>query len=140
MAAAQLVHPNIVVAYDAEKVGDMHLLVMEFVEGRTLAQVLAEQGEMPIDKACEYLRQTALGLQHALERGMVHRDVKPHNLMLQASPDASAPGVVKVLDFGLARFVSEQEHSDASTEHGSLMGSRPGGRAEAANNNTNYMQ
>jgi formylglycine-generating enzyme required for sulfatase activity/tetratricopeptide (TPR) repeat protein len=122
-AAAQLVHPNIVTAFDAEKVGEMHLLVMEYVEGRTLAQVIIDERELSVAKACDYVRQTALGLQYALGRGMVHRDIKPQNLMLQASPDASAPGVVKILDFGLARFVSEQAQSDGSTEHGSLMGS-----------------
>src|SRR5205807_2330885 len=104
-AAAQVVHANIVTAYDAEKVGDMHLLVMEFVEGQTLAQVLAMERQLPVAKACEYLRQTARGLQHALDHGMVHRDVKPHNLMLVANPDASAPPVIKILDFGLARFI-----------------------------------
>ena len=135
-AAAQLSHPNIVTAYDAERVGDVHLLVMEFVEGRTLAQVLAAEGPLPVAKACEYLRQTALGLQHALDRGMVHRDIKPQNLMLANSSasiensesdlphstEESTP-VVKILDFGLARFVSEEAPSDDATEQGTLMGS-----------------
>lgn len=116
-AAAQLAHPNIVVAYDAEKVGDMHLLVMEFVEGQTLSQVLALEPQLPVARACEYLRQTALGLQHALDRGMVHRDIKPQNLML------TPKGEVKILDFGLARFVSEEAHAEGVTESGTIMGS-----------------
>lgn len=116
-AAAQLVHPNIVTAYDAEKLGDTHLLVMECVEGQTLAQAIEHRPELPVARACDYIRQTALGLQHALERGMVHRDIKPQNLML------TSRGEIKILDFGLARFVSEQAQSDGSTEHGSLMGS-----------------
>ncbi len=95
-AAAQLHHPNIVVAYDAEQAGDTHLLAMEYIEGVNLARLVAERGPLPIAEACEYVRQAALGLQHAHERGMVHRDVKPHNLI------RGADGVVKVLDFGLA--------------------------------------
>jgi WD40 repeat protein len=100
-AAARLAHPNIVTAYDAEQEGDHHFLVMEYVEGVSLARLGAEKGPLPVQQACEYVRQAALGLQHAHERGMVHRDIKPHNLML--TPD----GVVKVLDFGLARFALE---------------------------------
>lgn len=115
-AAAQLVHPNIVTAFDAEKIGDLLLLVMEYVEGKTLADVIAS-GEVPVEKACEYMRQTAIGLQYALDRGMVHRDIKPHNLML------TPRGEIKILDFGLARFVSEEGHAGGSTEQGTLMGS-----------------
>jgi tRNA A-37 threonylcarbamoyl transferase component Bud32 len=100
-AAARLTHPNIVHAYDAEQAGDTHFLVMEYVEGKSLAAVVAERGPLPVVGACEYIRQAALGLQHAHERGMVHRDVKPQNLML--TPE----GQVKILDFGLARFARE---------------------------------
>ncbi len=100
-AAAQLHHPNIVAAYDAEQAGDCHFLVMEFVEGTNLDELLAAEGRFPVDRSCEYARQAALGLQHAFERGLVHRDVKPHNLMLTPG------GTVKVLDFGLARLASE---------------------------------
>jgi uncharacterized protein (TIGR03067 family) len=102
-AAAKLTHPNIVTAYDAEQAGDSHFLVMEFVEGQSLARLLAEQGPLPVAQACEYARQAALGLQHAFEKGMVHRDVKPANLML------TPQGQVKVLDFGLARFAQESQ-------------------------------
>jgi uncharacterized protein (TIGR03067 family) len=99
--AGQLKHGNIVMAYDAEQAGDSHFLVMEYVEGKSLARVVAEQGPLPVERACDYIRQAALGLQHAHERGMVHRDIKPQNLML--TPD----GQVKILDFGLARFAME---------------------------------
>src|SRR5262249_21197309 len=101
MAAARLSHPNIVIAYDAEQAGAHHFLVMEFVEGTNLADYLRTRGRLGAGEACAYVRQAALGLQHAFAKGMVHRDIKPHNLML--TPD----GQVKVLDFGLARFVSE---------------------------------
>ena len=100
-AAARLAHPNIVAAHDAEQAGDTHFLVMEFVEGTDLARLAAERGRLPVAEACDYIRQAARGLQHAHERGMVHRDVKPHNLM--RTPN----GIIKILDFGLARWASE---------------------------------
>src|SRR5262249_22243645 len=99
--AGQLKHPNIVMAYDAEQAGDSHFLVMEYVEGKSLAGVVADQGPLPVCEACAYIRQAALGLAYAHQRGMVHRDIKPQNLML--TPD----GQVKILDFGLARFAME---------------------------------
>jgi formylglycine-generating enzyme required for sulfatase activity len=124
-AAAKLSHPNIVTAHDAEQAGDTHFLVMEFVEGISLAELVAKQGPLPVPQACGCIRQAALGLQHAHERGMVHRDVKPQNLMLTpASPIASAPGggIVKLLDFGLARFVSETPQANALTRENAVMG------------------
>jgi hypothetical protein len=95
-AAARLSHPNIVTAYDADQAGETHFLVMEYVEGTSLDREVERRGPLPVGEACEYARQAALGLQHAHERGMVHRDLKPHNLMLTPA------GQVKVLDFGLA--------------------------------------
>src|SRR5207249_5601176 len=66
-----------------------------------LDQIVVERGRLSLTEACEYARQAALGLQHAHEQGMVHRDIKPHNLML------TPQGRVKILDFGLARLASE---------------------------------
>jgi hypothetical protein len=100
-AAGQLNHPNIVQAHDADQAGDSHFLVMEFVEGTTLARLVEQQGPLPIAQACDYVRQAALGLERAHEHGMVHRDIKPHNLM------RTPQGQIKVLDFGLARLVRE---------------------------------
>jgi serine/threonine protein kinase len=100
-AAACLAHPNIVAAYDADQAGGTHFLVLEYVPGVNLEQLLRERGPLPTALACDYARQAALGLQHACEHGMVHRDIKPHNLMV------TPHGQVKILDFGLARFVSE---------------------------------
>jgi len=81
-AAARLDHPNIVRAYDAEQAGDSHFLVMEYVHGTDLHKVVEERGPLPVAEACDYIRQAALGLQHAHESGMVHRDIKPQNLMI----------------------------------------------------------
>jgi serine/threonine protein kinase len=101
-AAARLaLHPNIVAAYDAEQAGDSHFLVMEFIDGVDLAQLVKSQGPLPYKLVCDAVKQAAEGLDHAYQRGMVHRDIKPHNLM--RTPD----GQVKILDFGLARFASE---------------------------------
>ncbi len=115
-AAARLSHPNIVAAYDAEQAGDLHLLVMEYVEGTDLARVLARKGPLAVAHACHFARQAALGLQHAHEQGMAHRDIKPQNLML------TPRGRVKVLDFGLARLRSEQGQTGGLTQQGAFMG------------------
>src|SRR5262249_5628293 len=114
--AAKLSHPNIVTAFDAEQVGDWHFLVMEYVEGHSLDRIVQARGRLPIADACDYMRQAALGLQHAWERGMVHRDIKPHNLML------TPQGLIKILDFGLARFLSEGKPITALTQFGVIMG------------------
>src|SRR5262249_12691145 len=78
-AAARLAHPNIVTAHDAEHAGDTLFLVTEYVEGISLGRLVRERGPLPIAEACDYIRQAALGLQHAHKRGMVHRDIKPEN-------------------------------------------------------------
>lgn len=98
--AAQLHHPNIVTAHDAEQAGSLHFLAMEFVDGKDLASAVKDNGPLPVLTACDYICQAALGLQHAHEKGMVHRDIKPHNLMV------TRHGVVKILDFGLASFAT----------------------------------
>lgn len=99
-AAALLQHPHVVVSHDAEQAGPTHFLVMEFVEGQDLAAYLDARGQLPIQEACRYAMQAALGLQYAHERGMVHRDIKPQNLM------RTVAGEIKILDFGLARMGS----------------------------------
>lgn len=118
---SRLTHPHVVHAYDAGPVGRTHFLVMEFVEGINLADLVQQQGPMPADRASEYVRQAALGLQHAHEKGLVHRDIKPSNLILTqarssrslADVDLSAQtmvhGIVKVLDLGLARLPRNTE-------------------------------
>lgn len=80
-AAARLSHPNIVTAHDAEEAGGVHFLVMEYIDGTPLSDWLARHGRLPVPEACVYVQQVAVGLQYAHERGMVHRDLNPHNLM-----------------------------------------------------------
>jgi WD40 repeat protein len=120
VAAGRLLsHPNVVIAHDAVRVGDSLLLVMEYVEGTDLSKLLRVRGPLAVGEACEYVRQAALGLQHAHESGLVHRDVKPSNLLLSARG-----GVVKVLDMGLALLgaTSPDESITALTETGTVMG------------------
>ncbi len=115
-AAARLDHEHIVRALDADCAGDLRLLIMEFVEGVSLEKELEQKGPLPVAHACHYTRQAALGLQHAHEKGMVHRDIKPQNLMLTPRK------VVKILDFGLASMASEQKAGSGLTRSGDFMG------------------
>ncbi len=108
-AIAKLNHPNIVHAYDAEEAGGCSFLVMEYVEGTDLERLVREQGALPVVAACSYAAQAALGLQHAHARGLVHRDVKPSNLLL------ARDGTIKVLDLGLARFRQALEEEQGRT-------------------------
>jgi serine/threonine-protein kinase len=124
-AAACVDHPNVVRALDAGQDGPTHYLVMEHVEGTNLATFLARHGALPVPAACEVVRQAALGLQHAHEKGLVHRDVKPSNLMLAAPPgdQKGAFPVVKVLDLGLAhQHALAGEQSSTLTETGVVLG------------------
>lgn len=97
-AAGRIDHPHIVRAYDAGVEHGRYHLVLELVEGRPVSQLLAVLGQWPIPEACEVVRQAALGLQKVHECGLVHRDVKPSNLMLTPN------GTVKILDLGLSRL------------------------------------
>src|SRR5205085_6222885 len=99
-----------------DQVGETHFLVMEFVEGKTLARLVQEQGPLPVARACHYARQVAEALRHAHELGLVHRDLKPSNLLV--TPD----GQVKLLDLGLARLQAEQPGTEELTGAGSLLG------------------
>jgi serine/threonine protein kinase len=105
-AAAQLSHPNIVAIYDADVVGDTSFLVMELVDGVSLHRMVEGEGPLPIRQACAYAQQTAAGMQHAFECNILHRDIKPNNLML------TPQGIVKILDFGLARYLTEVATAD----------------------------
>jgi serine/threonine protein kinase len=130
-AVALLQHPHIVTAYDAEQAGDVHFLVMEFVRGLSLDRLLHQQGALPAALACRFAREAALGLPYAHEKGMVHRDIKPDNLMLaldrtrKALPltgAEDAPGTVKILDFGLAALAGERSVGKGLTSSSVVMG------------------
>lgn len=116
-AAARLTHPNVVLAHDANQVGDRLFLVMEYIAGIDLARLLAQHGRLPAAEAAHYIRQAALGLQHAHEHGLVHRDIKPSNLIR-----ANAGGVIKILDLGLARLRAETDGAAPLTHEGAVMG------------------
>lgn len=97
-AVAAVDHPNIVRAYDIDDDNDLHFLVMEYVDGANLHDLVRKSGPMPPLRACHYVYGAAVGLQHAYEIGLVHRDIKPANILVDRG------GVVKILDMGLARF------------------------------------
>ncbi|MGL6073283.1 MAG: serine/threonine protein kinase [Fimbriiglobus sp.] len=101
-AVAALDHPNIVRAYDIDKYEQMHFLVMEYVDGVSIQEIVARHGPLDPYRAANYAAQAALGLQHAHQLGMVHRDIKPGNLLLERT------GFVKILDMGLARFFDQK--------------------------------
>ena len=97
-AAARLIHPNIVTAFDANEHEGVHFLVMEFVDGHDLSVILGKQGPLPPATAIDYVMQAARALSFAHSKGVVHRDIKPGNLLLDRE------GTVKILDMGLARI------------------------------------
>ncbi|MEX2560252.1 MAG: protein kinase [Pirellulales bacterium] len=113
-AVAALDHPNIVRAFDVDNEEDVHYLVMEYVDGRDLKQMVESDGPLDFATAAETIRQAAEGLAHAHEAGLIHRDMKPANLLIDSK------GTVKVLDLGLARFADEVEAS-LTNEHDEKM-------------------
>ena len=124
-AVGNLNHPNIIQAFDAREEHGIHFLVLEYADGADLADIAKRHGRFTVADACEVIRQAALGLQHAHEHGLVHRDVKPANLFL------TRDGTVKVLDLGLALLNSrsaggaenaDQAAGDGLTETGQIMG------------------
>src|SRR5262245_8245209 len=109
--AAALNHPNIVSIYDRGDVEDTYYIAMEFLGGRTLKELIVGRGAPPINVAIEYARQILSALRFAHRHGIVHRDIKPHNVLVDAE------GRVKVTDFGIARAGTSQ-----MTEAGSIVG------------------
>lgn len=131
--AAALHHSNIITAFDADRVGNTHFLVMEYVEGNDLNAWLRARGPLPIAAACECAMQAAEGLSHAFAQKMVHRDIKPVNMLVTWNAEKARP-VVKLLDMGLARFVSETQEEGALTRVGQTIGTPDYIAPEAAEN------
>lgn len=114
LAAAKLVHPNVVQVYDSgyDPESHRHFIVMEYVEGESLGQLLRERGRLHVDEAVEIVSQACTGLEYAHRHSVIHRDVKPGNLLI--NPD----GVVKLADFGIAKAAEDSQ----ITQIGSVLG------------------
>jgi serine/threonine-protein kinase len=116
MSAARLVHPNIVQVYDfgLDEATGRHYIVMERIVGPSGAQVLRDRGHLPVDEAVDWIAQACRGLEYAHRNGLVHRDVKPGNLLLSESD-----GTIKLADFGIAKIASDES---SITQVGSVLG------------------
>lgn len=112
-AAGLLDHPNIVRAHDVDQAGQEHFMVMDFVDGSSIQDIVQHSGPMDVVRSAHYIRQAALGLQYAHEKSLVHRDIKPGNLLIDRQ------GQVKILDMGLARF---EEEGGMLTQGGVVLG------------------
>ncbi|HYF26896.1 MAG TPA: protein kinase, partial [Baekduia sp.] len=116
LAAARLVHPNIVQVFDfgLDESTDRHYIVMERIQGPSMAEVLRDRGHLPVDEVLDVISQSCRGLDYAHRNGVVHRDVKPGNLLI-----SEAEGIVKLADFGIAKAMSEES---SITQVGSVLG------------------
>jgi serine/threonine protein kinase len=115
-ATAALDHPNIVRAYDVDNEGENHYIVMEYIPGKDLNAIVKQEGPLPMELACNYIAQAAEGLQHAHDASLIHRDVKPANLLVDTK------GVVKILDLGLALFSDSAEASLTVAHNENVLG------------------
>ena len=118
-AMAKLEHPNVVIAHDAGEADGVHFLVMQYIDGEDLSDLVKRRGPLPAGEAADYMLQAARGLAYAHGQGVIHRDLKPSNLLVDKQ------GTVKVLDMGLARIASSPNDaatSDQLTGTGQIMG------------------
>ncbi|MCE9546537.1 MAG: protein kinase, partial [Planctomycetia bacterium] len=119
-AAARLQHPNIAAAYDADEAAGVHFFVLEFVDGPDLSRYIKQNGPLPLAHALALCLQAARGLAHAHKLGVVHRDIKPGNLLVDPN------GTLKILDMGLAHLHTEQDAAGVDltelTQSGRVMG------------------
>ncbi|HEY6550451.1 MAG TPA: protein kinase [Solirubrobacterales bacterium] len=118
LAVAKLIHPNIVQVYDTGIDDGRHYIVMEYVQGRSGAQILQQQGPLNGETTAEIGAQACAGLDYAHRRGIIHRDVKPGNLMVVGGPVGGGEMTVKLADFGIARAVEQTR----ITQVGSVVG------------------
>lgn len=112
-AATSLAHPNVVNIYDVGEEGNTYYIVMEHVEGQTLKELIQSRGPLPVEEAIDYMEQMLAAIAHAHANHLIHRDIKPHNILIRHD------GVLKVTDFGIARAIS----SATITHTNSVMGS-----------------
>lgn len=112
-AVASLSHPNVVGVYDVGQEGDTHYMVMEYIEGYTLKELIIQRGALPVEEAVRIAAQICDALDHAHQNQIIHRDIKPHNIMIGKN------GRVKVTDFGIARAVT----STTITHTNAMLGS-----------------
>lgn len=108
-AIAAINHPNVIRAYDISQEADFFFIVLEYAEGQTIEQFVEAHGAIPWPQACDYLYQAASGIEHLSACGIVHRDVKPSNIIIEKS------GTIKLCDLGLAVFFENQEEADQLT-------------------------
>jgi serine/threonine protein kinase len=101
-AAGSISHPNIVRTYDIDQDGNLHFIVMEYVDGPNLLDVVKKFGPLEMGRAVSYIRQVAIGLEYAFRNGIIHRDIKPGNILIDRR------GKAQILDMGLARFFNDQ--------------------------------
>jgi serine/threonine protein kinase len=118
LAVAKLIHPNIVQVYDTGIDEGRHYIVMEYVQGRSGAQILQRQGSLDAESTAEIGAQACAGLDYAHRRGIIHRDVKPGNLMIVGGPVGGGEMTIKLTDFGIARAVEQTR----ITQVGSVVG------------------
>ncbi|MFC0558654.1 Stk1 family PASTA domain-containing Ser/Thr kinase [Halalkalibacter alkalisediminis] len=112
-AATSLAHPNIVSIYDVGEEGNTYYIVMEYVEGQTLKELIQSSGPIPVEDCIDYMEQMLAALEHSHANHIIHRDIKPHNILI------SREGVLKITDFGIARAIS----AATITHTNSVMGS-----------------
>ncbi|MEK6237873.1 MAG: serine/threonine protein kinase, partial [Planctomycetales bacterium] len=116
-ASAQLNHPNIVTSHDAGEQDGWHYLVLEFVSGLDLERLVEKKGPLPVKTGVELLKQAATGLAYAHSKGIIHRDVKPANLILDDEE------TIKILDLGLARLTNQDKQAETGlTQTNTVMG------------------
>ncbi len=114
--AALLSHPNVAQVLGAGEAAGQPYMVMEFIDGENLQQLVTRNGPVPVARAWDYIRQTALALQEAARHGVIHRDIKPANLMLAAND------TVKVTDFGISRILDDEVHDEGIQADAAMTG------------------
>lgn len=115
----QIDHPNVVRAFQVGEAGGVHYIVMEYLEGETLDEILSRRKRLPWAEAARLMHQTLAGLQHLHEQRMIHRDLKPSNLMLTPAPgktDTTWEATVKILDIGLGRELFDEDTPESQIE------------------------